>query len=125
MSWDEIFERFAEETGLSEFSLDAEGNAAVVFDNDLKVNFLAQDGGLWLVARVGPIPDFIRDDIHRAMLASNYPGPPGGLCLALDGNGEAMLSKYFDAAVEYPLFVSALENFLERLADWKGRVANA
>lgn len=125
MAWNDVIARFGSAAGVDGFGLDADGRAALVFDDALGVEFAADGEGLWLLGAIGPLPDFAREDFYRAMLMANHPGRSDGSFLGLDADGGAVLAKRFDAEAEDAAFASALEAFLQRLGEWKGRVADA
>ncbi|MBQ6669158.1 MAG: type III secretion system chaperone [Deltaproteobacteria bacterium] len=104
-------------------SLNEHGLCRVLFQEDA-VDFEEDEGSLWLVAEVGPVPAGGREGIFGEMLAANAFGlGTKEAVLGMDAAKDAIfLHRHCPPGMEYPDFERVLIDFVLVLREWKSRL---
>ncbi len=124
MKLEDILCNLCAELGFPPPEPDAEGASAIRFGETV-VRFapVAGQDGFGIRAHAGRA-DLNDLAVLEALLADNL-FPPGPACgvLCTDFNGEVFLQQWFEGEGSgYPAFAGALEGFLARAAQWRGRL---
>lgn len=115
--------------GIGSIGLDAQGTCRLIFDKTLVVDLepTADEKLLHMIATVGPMPADGDGRLLRSLLSANFMGQDtGNAALALDElNNEIVLCQRIALdSLDVNGFVVELEAFVNRLEDWKQRLAS-
>lgn len=118
---------FAHDLGLAEWTLDANGLAALLFDETIVLHLQLNEtaGTFILFSTIGTVPEQCRETFYADMLQANlFWQQTGGATLALEKFSQAAVLAYEQRldGLDQAGFQGLIKQFLDVIEDWQGRL---